>query len=123
MSFRLQLSVKIIGLYHLFFLFSAKNFRIALIRLHVRADKSVNQSRAANFIIEAAARGFQVIVLPECFNSPYGTKYFPEYCETIPGESTERLRQVAKETKTYVIGGKYVMHYKIILCYGNQSQN
>ena len=69
----------------------------------------MNLYRAADFIREAASKGAQVIVLPECFNSPYGTSYFPEYCEPIPGESTECLRQVAKETKTYVIGGKYIV--------------
>ena len=69
----------------------------------------MNLSRAADFIREAASKGAQVIVLPECFNSPYGTSYFPEYCEPIPGESTECLRQVAKETKTYIIGGKYIV--------------
>ena len=107
-----KITKSIIGLYHkrvLFFLSSANKFRIALIQLLVGADKSVNLSRAANFIREAASKGAQVIVLPECFNSPYGTSYFPEYCEPIPGESTECLRQVAKETKTYVIGGKYIV--------------
>ena len=57
----------------------------------------MNLSRAADFIREAASKGAQLIVLPECFNSPYGTSYFSEYCEPIPGESMEFLRQVAKD--------------------------
>ena len=63
----------------------------------------MNLSRAADFIREAASNNAQVIILPECFNSPYD---FPEHSEPIPGESTEWLRQVAKETKTYIIGGE-----------------
>ncbi|KAM5275223.1 omega-amidase NIT2 isoform 1-T1 [Hipposideros larvatus] len=41
----------------------------------------------------------------ECFNSPYGTNYFPEYAEKIPGESTQKLSEVAKECSIYLIGG------------------
>lgn len=45
------------------------------------------------------------MALPECFNSPYSTKYFPEYAEKIPGESTQKLSEVAKECGIYLIGG------------------
>lgn len=41
----------------------------------------------------------------ECFNSPYGTQYFADYAENIPGESTNMLSSVAKETECYIIGG------------------
>ncbi|XP_076799143.1 omega-amidase NIT2 isoform X1 [Arvicanthis niloticus] len=41
----------------------------------------------------------------ECFNSPYGTNYFPEYAEKIPGETTQKLSEVAKESSIYLIGG------------------
>ncbi|MEE6468312.1 hypothetical protein FKM82_008253 [Ascaphus truei] len=46
-----------------------------------------------------------MVALPECFNSPYGTKYFPVYAEKIPGESTQMLSEVAKECGIYLIGG------------------
>ena len=46
------------------------------------------------------------LITQECFNSPYGTSYFPEYAESIPGESTNTLAALAKETKTYLIGGE-----------------
>jgi len=42
----------------------------------------------------------------EFFNSPYGTQYFADYAEPIPGTSTELLASVAKECKIYLIGGK-----------------
>ena len=46
------------------------------------------------------------MTLPECFNSPYGTKYFPEYAEEIPnGESFEMLSKAAKENNIFLIGG------------------
>jgi len=46
------------------------------------------------------------VYLQECFNSPYGTQYFADYAEPIPGTSTELLASVAKECKIYLIGGE-----------------
>ena len=46
--------------------------------------------------------------IKECFNSPYGVKYFPEYCEQIPeGESTQALSKAAKDNNVYLIGGSF----------------
>ncbi|XP_065270603.1 omega-amidase NIT2 [Emys orbicularis] len=81
------------------------NFRLALIQLHVSAVKSDNLNKACGLIRKAAAQGAKVVALPECFNSPYGTKYFAEYAEKIPGESTQKLSEVAKECGIYLIGG------------------
>ncbi|XP_067402252.1 omega-amidase NIT2 isoform X2 [Emydura macquarii macquarii] len=81
------------------------NFRLALIQLHVSAVKSDNLNQACGLVRKAAAQGAKVVALPECFNSPYGPKYFPEYAEKIPGESTQKLSEVAKECGIYLIGG------------------
>eukprot|EP00076_Gallus_gallus_P008817 XP_004938306.3 omega-amidase NIT2 isoform X2 [Gallus gallus] len=81
------------------------NFRLALIQLHVSAVKSDNLQRACGLIREASAKGAKVVALPECFNSPYGTQYFKEYAEKIPGESTQKLSAVAKECSIYLVGG------------------
>nr|XP_006130749.1 omega-amidase NIT2 [Pelodiscus sinensis] len=81
------------------------NFRLALIQHHVSAVKSDNLNKACGLVKQAAAQGAKIVALPECFNSPYGTKYFPEYAEKIPGESTQKLSEVAKECGIYLIGG------------------
>ncbi|XP_010565652.1 omega-amidase NIT2 isoform X2 [Haliaeetus albicilla] len=81
------------------------NFRLALIQLHVSALKSDNLQRACGLVREASAKGAKVVALPECFNSPYGTQYFKEYAEKIPGESTQMLSEVAKECSIYLVGG------------------
>ncbi|XP_035854984.1 LOW QUALITY PROTEIN: omega-amidase NIT2-like [Sander lucioperca] len=44
-------------------------------------------------------------LIQECFNSPYGTCFFSEYAERIPGESTQVLSEAAKENKVYLVGG------------------
>ncbi|KAG3271610.1 omega-amidase NIT2 [Ictidomys tridecemlineatus] len=80
-------------------------FRLALIQLQVSSIKSDNVNRACSLVREAAKQGAKIVSLPECFNSPYGTKYFPEYAEKIPGESTQKLSEVAKECRIYLIGG------------------
>ncbi|OBS63958.1 hypothetical protein A6R68_07505, partial [Neotoma lepida] len=86
-------------------------FRLALIQLHVSSIKSDNITRACNLVREAAKQGAKVVSLPECFNSPYGTNYFPEYAEKIPGESTQKLSEVAKESGIYLIGGCQLLVY------------
>ncbi|KAM3833961.1 omega-amidase NIT2-like [Diretmus argenteus] len=80
-------------------------FRLAVVQLHVTNVKADNLSRARRLIQEAAGQGSQVVLLPECFNSPYGTSFFPEYAERIPGESSRMLSEAAKENKVYLVGG------------------
>ncbi|KAI9145176.1 carbon-nitrogen hydrolase [Paraphysoderma sedebokerense] len=81
-------------------------FKLALIQLKVSADKRQNLNNAESKIKEAANQGSHVVVLPECFNSPYGTSYFPEYAEPVPsGETCKKLSEIAKRNKIYLIGG------------------
>ena len=68
---------------------------------------------ARSKILEATSNGANLVVLPECFNSPYGTKFFPKYCETLlPSPPTEEqspsfhaLSKIAQEAKAYLVGG------------------
>lgn len=46
------------------------------------------------------------VCLQECFNSPYGTGFFAEYAEKIPGDSTQVLSEAAKECGVYLVGGE-----------------
>lgn len=84
----------------------ASKFKIALIQLLVGANKQENIRRAVEFIGVAAKNNAKIVTLPECFNSPYGIKYFPDYSENIPnGETSEALAKAAKENEIYLIGG------------------
>lgn len=77
------------------------------------ADKAVNLTNARSKVLEAAKAGASLIVLPECFNSPYGTQYFPKYAETLlpsppskdQSPSFHSLSSIAAEAKTYLVGG------------------
>ncbi|OBZ84358.1 Hydrolase C26A3.11 [Choanephora cucurbitarum] len=85
----------------------ASSFKLALIQLGgVGPEVTKNLTHAREKIFEAAKNGAQVVVLPECFNSPYGSNYFPEYAEPlINGESVTMLSAAAKEADVYLIGG------------------
>uniref|UniRef100_A0A8B9JRT4 omega-amidase n=1 Tax=Astyanax mexicanus TaxID=7994 RepID=A0A8B9JRT4_ASTMX len=78
---------------------------LAVVQLAVTKVKSDNLQRACSLVKEAAGQGAKVVVLPECFNSPYGTGFFAEYAEKIPGESTQALSEAAKESGVFLVGG------------------
>ncbi|KAK9318978.1 carbon-nitrogen hydrolase [Lipomyces orientalis] len=84
----------------------SKSLKIALVQLAATADKGRNLTRVKEHVLAAASNGAQLIVLPECFNSPYSVAAFPQYAESIPsGETTSFLSALARETATYLIGG------------------
>ncbi|KAJ4357601.1 Omega-amidase nit3 [Didymosphaeria variabile] len=90
-----------------------QSVKLALVQLACTADKAHNLSHARSKVLEATKRGAKIVVLPECFNSPYGTKYFPQYAETLlPSPPTEAqsptfhaLSKLAKEANVYIVGG------------------
>ncbi|KJA27263.1 hypothetical protein HYPSUDRAFT_62944 [Hypholoma sublateritium FD-334 SS-4] len=99
-------------------------FTLALIQLgNIGSNKLKNLQHAREMIVKAAqgkhsTKKPDIIVLPECFNSPYGHTHFPVYAEKIgyvpgklydvqqsPSESVQMLSSVAKEIRTWIIGG------------------
>lgn len=90
-----------------------KSLKLALVQLASGADKTHNLAHARTKVLEAAKLGAKLVVLPECFNSPYGTKYFDTYAETLlPSPPTEAqaptfhaLSKLAKEANVYLVGG------------------
>ncbi|KAL1974988.1 hypothetical protein VTN31DRAFT_5192 [Thermomyces dupontii] len=87
--------------------------KLALVQLASGADKAANLRHARTKVLEAAKAGAGLIVLPECFNSPYGTQYFSKYAETLhpsppspeQSPSFHALSSLAAEAKAYLIGG------------------
>eukprot|EP00842_Homolaphlyctis_polyrhiza_P005422 jgi/Hompol1/5881/HPOL_000180-RA len=85
------------------------SFRLALVQLLVTSNKQVNLQNARKLVLKAASDGANVVVLPECFNSPYGTQYFAEYAEADAhkGETATALSSMAKEARVILIGGSF----------------
>lgn len=87
--------------------------KLALVQIASGADKTRNLSHARERVLQAAKRGANIVVLPECFNSPYGVKYFSRYAETLlpspPSQqqspSFHALSEMAREAGCYLVGG------------------
>ncbi|CAG7846502.1 Hydrolase C26A3.11 [Serendipita indica DSM 11827] len=98
-------------------------FRLALIQMGgVTADKTSNLAHARDLIHKAvnpqSGEKPGVVVLPECFNSPYGHVHFPKYAESVgfkkgetydvsnsSSDSVKMLSQAAKDCGVWLIGG------------------
>ncbi|XP_057331669.1 omega-amidase NIT2-like [Microplitis mediator] len=80
--------------------------RLALVQLFVNSSKRANIEKAVSFIERAKKQSADVVILPECFNSPYGIQHFSKYAEDIPsGETSLALSNAAKNFKINVIAG------------------
>jgi omega-amidase len=86
---------------------------VACVQLASGPDKAANLLHAREKVHEAANSGAKIVVLPECFNSPYGCSFFPTYAETLlpepPSESQSpsyhALSAMAAAAKVYLVGG------------------
>lgn len=89
--------------------------KVALCQLEVGPEKAANLAGARKAIEEAADQGAQLVVLPECWNCPYGGKYFDGYAEKVPAAggspspeespSVALLVEVAKARGIFICGG------------------
>jgi omega-amidase len=95
----------------------------------VGADKTSNLGRARTKVLEASRAGAKLIVLPECFNSPYGTQFFSKYAETLlpspPSEddspSFHALSAIAREAGAFLVGGSIPEYEPVTGKYYNTS--
>lgn len=86
----------------------SKKLKVALIQITAGSDKQANLSHAKEFILKALEKdsSIDLVILPECFNSPYSVTEFSKYAEKIPdGESTQFLSKLAKDQKILIVGG------------------
>jgi N-carbamoylputrescine amidase len=86
---------------------SAQNFRIGLVQLRCTPDPDENLARAVGRVHEAAKLGAQVVCLPELFLTQYfcqreDASLF-DLAEPIPGPTTEKLSQAARQAGVSVI--------------------
>ncbi|KAJ5280376.1 hypothetical protein N7478_005748 [Penicillium angulare] len=89
-----------------------KSLKVACIQIASGPNKAHNISQARQKVLEAAAAGASLVVLPECFNSPYSTGKFREYAEPLSphpdpnkAPSFAALSQMAQDTGVFLIGG------------------
>jgi len=87
------------------------SFRIGLVQMSCSLDPNENLAKAEWKVREAAAKGAQVICLPELFRSQYFCREEKAelfaLAESIPGPSTEALGRLARELKVVIVGSLF----------------
>lgn len=88
-----------------------KPIHIGIVQMSCSNHKSENLAKAIAQIKALAAQGAQIICLQELFLTPYfcfeENLSFFDLAEAIPGETTEALQEVAKDTKTVLIASLF----------------
>jgi len=86
-------------------------FKLAAVQMRMDTDPAVNLERAMAKVREAAARGAEIVVLPELFRSQYfcQTEDHAQFdlAEPIPGPSTEALARVAREANVVIVASLF----------------
>jgi predicted amidohydrolase len=81
-------------------------YRIGMAQILVEgAQPNANLDRAEKFIRDAARRGCQLVVLPECLDLGWTDPSARRLAQPIPGEHSQRLAAAAKETGQFVVAG------------------
>ena len=89
----------------------ADNFRVGLVQMSAMPDPDKNLQKAVDGLQQAAAKGAQIVCLPELFRTQYfcqreDTSLF-DLAEAIPGPTTQRLAEAAKQLGIVVVGSLF----------------
>ena len=85
--------------------------KVGIIQMSCEASKDANNQKAIEKIKEAAQKGAQIICLQELFSSLYfcDVESYENFklAETIPGETTEKLSELAKQLGVVIIASLF----------------
>ena len=89
----------------------ARKYNVGLVQMSMGPDPEVNFAAAVRHIREAARLGAQIVCLPELFRAQYfcqreDLRLF-DLAEPIPGPSTEKLSEVAKQTGVAIVASLF----------------
>jgi N-carbamoylputrescine amidase len=90
---------------------NARKYNVGLVQMSMGPDPEANMASAIRHIREAARLGANIVCLPELFRAQYfcqreDTRLF-DLAEPIPGPSTTRLAQVAREERVTIIASLF----------------
>lgn len=82
-----------------------KNFKVAIAQIDiVLADKNLNLKKIADFSSKASEQDANFICFPEYFSTGNIPEKFEKMAEIIPGDTTNKLTEIAQENKINIIG-------------------
>ncbi len=81
--------------------------KLWLVQMDTRlGDKKANASKMLDYLADAAKSGVDLIIFPELALTGYLChQRFPELAEVIPGPSTMKIMEMAKNSNIYVVVG------------------
>ncbi|MGA8729490.1 MAG: carbon-nitrogen hydrolase [Terracidiphilus sp.] len=90
---------------------NARKYNLGLVQMRMGPDPEANLASAVRHVREAARLGANVVCLPELFRAQYfcqreDIRLF-DLAEAIPGPSTTRLGEVAREARVVVIASLF----------------
>ncbi|HUX44097.1 MAG TPA: carbon-nitrogen hydrolase [Terracidiphilus sp.] len=88
-----------------------RKYRVGLVQMRMGPDPEANLDAAVRHVRAAARLGAQIVCLPELFRAQYfcqreDIRLF-DLAETIPGPSTARLGEVARESRVCIIASLF----------------
>ena len=90
---------------------SLRKYKIGLVQMRMGPDPEANFGLAVSHIRQAAGQGANVVCLPELFRAQYfcqreDLRLF-DLAEPIPGPSTEKLAEVAREARVAIVASLF----------------
>jgi predicted amidohydrolase len=84
---------------------SIRKFRAAAVQMLASEDKAANLLEAERWVRAAASQGAALVALPEVFLWRGAKRDERRSAEPIPGAASERLAQIARELRIFLLGG------------------
>ena len=89
----------------------AETFTVALVQMSCGPEPAENLAKALDRVAEAAAKGAQVVCLPELFQTQYFCQREDaalfDLAESIPGPASEKLAAAAKKHKVVLVASLF----------------
>ena len=86
-------------------------FRVGLVQMSATSEPDKNLQRATDRLHQAAAKGAQIVCLPELFQTQYFCQREDaalfDLAEPIPGPTTARLSEVAKQLRIVLVASLF----------------
>ena len=90
---------------------NARKYKVGLVQMRMGPDPDRNFQSAIAHIREAAKRGANIVCLPELFRAQYFCQrediQLFDLAEPIPGPSTAKLAEVARETRVVIVASLF----------------